>query len=108
MRDNGSDGNPTAPDSLRGFPPAPEHDEDTGLTPTFNSSRKPAGRRFFDEMDRDHDGKLKLDDLKVAMRRKHARRNIRSMNAPQALVARVYMALFFHNVRRWRDRVGGI
>ena len=65
MRDNGSDGNPTAPDSLRGFPPAPERDEDTGLTPTFNLSRKPAGRRFFDEMDRDHDGKLKLDDLKV-------------------------------------------
>ena len=65
MRDNGSDGNPTAPDSLRGFPPAPEHDEDTGLTPTFILSRKPAGRRFFDEMDRDHDGKLKLDDLKV-------------------------------------------
>merc|ERR1712205_60169 len=28
------------------------------------------GRRFFDEMDRDHDGKLKLDDLKVAMRRR--------------------------------------
>ena len=65
MRDNGSDGNPTAPDPLRGFPPAPEHDEDTGLTPTFILSRKPAGRRFFDEMDRDHDGKLKLDDLKV-------------------------------------------
>ena len=65
MRDNGSDGNPTAPDSLRGFPPAPERDEDTGLTPTFNLSREPAGRRFFDEMDRDHDGKLKLDDLKV-------------------------------------------
>lgn len=65
MRYNGSDGNPTAPDSLRGFPPAPEHDEDTGLTPTFILSRKPAGRRFFDEMDRDHDGKLKLDDLKV-------------------------------------------
>jgi len=65
VRDNGSDGNPTAPDPLRGFPPAPEHDEDTGLTPTFILSRKLAGRRFFEEMDRDHDGKLKLDDLKV-------------------------------------------
>ena len=33
--------------------------------------KPPLGRRFFDDIDRDGDGRLKLDDLKVAMRKRN-------------------------------------
>ena len=45
-------------------------------------------------------------DLKVAMRKKHARRNIQSMNPLQGFTAHAYLKLFFRNVDAWRKGVG--
>lgn len=44
-------------------------------------------------------------DLKVAIRKKHARRNIQRMNPLQGFTAHAYLKLFFCNVDAWRKRV---
>lgn len=41
----------------------------TAITTLFNSST-PIGRRFFEELDRDGDGQVNLEDLEIAMRKR--------------------------------------
>ena len=63
MTNVGSDGNPMGIRiPLRSSPPRPRTRRFMMTHTDYSFS---PGRRFFDEMDRDHDGKLKLDDLKV-------------------------------------------